>query len=197
MTSKKIVLASNNKGKIREISEILSPLGFDVVSQRDAGADIDVPETGSTFEENAVIKARAVYEICRTAVIADDSGLTVDALNGAPGVYSHRFAGENATDDDRNAKLLSELDGVPDEKRGAAFVCALCYIDENGEEHMFRGECRGKIGRELRGENGFGYDPLFMYGESSFAEIPAEEKNRISHRAEALKMLLGFFSPKA
>lgn len=104
-------------------------------------------------------------------------------------MYSHRYAGENATDEDRNNKLLSELSGIPEEKRGAAFVCEICYIDEVGTEQYVRGECRGKIGYEPIGENGFGYDPLFMYGEKSFAEISAEEKNKISHRADALRKL--------
>lgn len=189
MSNKKIILASNNKGKIREIQEILSPLGYEIISMRDSGIDIDIEENGKTFKENAGIKAKAIYEISHTAVIADDSGLEVDYLNGAPGVYSHRYAGENATDEDRNNKLLSELSGIPEEKRGAAFVCEICYIDEVGTEQYVRGECRGKIGYEPIGENGFGYDPLFMYGKKSFAEISAEEKNKISHRADALRKL--------
>lgn len=189
MNSKKIILASNNKGKIKEIQEILSPLGYEIISMKDFGIDIEIEENGKTFKENAGIKARAIYEMGHTAVIADDSGLEVDFLNGAPGVYSHRYAGENASDSDRNNKLLSELSGVPEEKRGAAFVCEICYIDETGREQYVRGECRGKIGYEPIGENGFGYDPLFMYGEKSFAEISAEEKNKISHRADALRKL--------
>lgn len=194
--SKKIILASNNKNKIREISEILSPLGYEVISQRDAGADFEVEETGTTFAENAAIKARAVYEYCKTAVIADDSGLEVDYLNGAPGVYSHRYAGENATDADRNARLLNELSGVPDEKRGAQFTCVICFIDENGREEFVKGVCRGKIGYEPIGENGFGYDPVFMCGEKSFAQISPEEKNKISHRAKALDGLCSLIKKK-
>lgn len=187
--SKKIILASNNKGKVREIQEILSPLGYEIISMKEAGINIDIEENGKTFKENAGIKARAIYEIGHTDVIADDSGLEVDYLNGAPGVYSHRYAGENATDADRNNKLLSELSGAAEEKRGAAFVCEICYIDTDGRERYVRGECRGKIGYKPIGENGFGYDPIFMYGEKSFAEISAEEKNKISHRADALKKL--------
>lgn len=194
--SKKIILASNNKNKIREISEILSLLGYEVISQRDAGADFEVEETGTTFAENAAIKARAVYEHCKTAVIADDSGLEVDYLKGAPGVYSHRYAGENATDADRNAKLLKELSGVPDEKRGAQFTCVICFIDENGREELVKGVCRGKIGYEPMGENGFGYDPVFMCGEKSFAQISPEEKNKISHRAKALDGLCSLIKKK-
>jgi len=185
----RIILASNNKGKIREISEILSPLGFEVVSMKDSGIDIDIEENGTTFRENAAIKARAIYDMTNTAVIADDSGLMVDFLDGAPGVYSARYCGEGATDEDRNNKLLSELSGVPDNKRTAAFMCVICYIDENGREQFAEGGCEGKIGYEPKGENGFGYDPIFMYGERSFAEILPEEKNQISHRANALRKL--------
>lgn len=185
----KVILASNNKGKIREISEILTPLGFEVVSMKDAGIDIDIEENGTTFKENAAIKARAIYNMTKTAVIADDSGLAVDYLNGAPGVYSARYGGENATDEDKNNKLLAELSGVSDEKRTAAFICVICYVDENGNEQFAEGKCEGKIGYEPKGENGFGYDPIFMYGDKSFAEIPAEEKNKVSHRANALKAL--------
>lgn len=194
--NKKIILASNNKNKIREVSEILSPLGYEVVSQREAGADFEVEETGKTFAENAALKARAVYDFCKTPVIADDSGLEVDFLNGAPGVYSHRYAGENATDADRNNKLLGELSGVPEEKRGAQFVCTICFIDENGNEETVKGVCRGVIGYEAKGENGFGYDPVFMYGEKSFAELDADEKNKISHRARALDELCSLLKGK-
>lgn len=185
----KIILASNNKNKLREMKEILSPLGYEVLSQSEAGVNLDVEENGATFEENALLKARAVHELCKEAVLADDSGLEVDALGGKPGVYSHRYAGENATDADRCEKLLSELKDVPDEKRTARFVCAIQYINADGEVKTVRGECEGRIGYEQRGENGFGYDPVFMTGEKSFAELSAEEKNKISHRANALKKL--------
>ena len=185
----KIIHASNNKNKIAELKQILSPLGYEVISQSEAGVNIEVEETGTTFEENSMIKAKAVYEISKMAVIADDSGLEVDYLDKAPGVYSHRYAGENATDKDRCKKILSELDGVPDEKRTARFVCVISYIDSNGNASVLRGECEGIIGREMKGDNGFGYDPIFMIGDKSFAEISSEEKNKISHRANALKKL--------
>lgn len=185
----KIILASNNKNKLREMREILSPLGCEVLSQSEAGVNLDVEENGATFEENALLKAKAVHELCREAVFADDSGLEVDALGGKPGVYSHRYAGENATDADRCNKLLHELKDVPDEKRTARFVCAIQFINADGEAMTVRGECEGKIGYEARGENGFGYDPVFMTGKKSFAELSAEEKNQISHRAVALKKL--------
>ena len=183
----KVILASNNKHKLDEIKKILTPLGYDVVSQAEAGVDIDVEETGTTFEENAALKAQAVYDLTKTAVISDDSGLEVDYLNGAPGVYSHRYAGENATDADRCAKLLSELNGVETAKRTARFVCVLCFIDDKGEKLVIRGTVEGIIGTEPKGENGFGYDPVFMYGDRSFAELSSEEKNTVSHRADALK----------
>lgn len=185
----KIILASNNKNKIVELKQILFPLGYEIISQSEAGVDIEVEESGTTFEENSMIKAKAIYEISKMPVIADDSGLEVDYLGKAPGVYSHRYAGENATDKDRCKKILSELDGVPDEKRTARFVCVISYIDSNGNASVMRGECEGIIGREMKGDNGFGYDPIFMIGDKSFAEISSEEKNKISHRANALKKL--------
>ncbi len=187
--SMRIILASNNKGKIAEMKKILEPIGFEVVSQSEAGVHIEVEETGMTFEENAELKARAIYKLRGEAVISDDSGLEVDFLNKAPGVYSARYAGENATDKDRNEKLLKELINVTLDKRTARFVCVIHYISKAGDEHSFRGECEGHVGFEPSGENGFGYDPVFYIGEKSFAEISSEEKNIISHRAKALKKL--------
>lgn len=192
----RIVIASNNAGKLREIRDILQPLGFTVVSQREAGVSIEVEENGETFAENAALKARAVYEALHCPVIADDSGLLVDALDGAPGVHSHRFAGEDATDDDRNAKLLELLDGVPAEKRTARFECVLCYVDAAGETHFFSGTCEGRIGTAPAGENGFGYDPLFCVGDRTMAQMTEEEKNQISHRANALAELARYFQEK-
>ena len=185
----KVILASNNKNKIREMAQILEPFGMEVISQRDAGADFEVEENGTTFRENAEIKAAAVFERLNAPVIADDSGLMVDALGGAPGVYSHRYAGENATDKDRCEKLLSELAGVPEEKRTARFICEICFIDEKGEKHFFTGKCEGIIGTEGKGENGFGYDPVFYVGGVSLAEMTDDEKNSISHRGEALRLM--------
>lgn len=185
----KVILASNNKNKIREMAQILEPFGMEVISQRDAGADFEVEESGTTFRENAEIKAAAVFERLNAPVIADDSGLMVDALGGAPGVYSHRYAGENATDKDRCEKLLSELAGVPEEKRTARFICEICFIDEKGEKHFFTGKCEGIIGTEEKGENGFGYDPVFYVGGVSLAEMTDDEKNSISHRGEALRLM--------
>ena len=185
----KVILASNNKNKIREMAQILEPFGMEVISQREAGADFEVLENGTTFRENAELKAAAVFERLNAPVIADDSGLMVDALGGAPGVYSHRYAGENATDKDRCEKLLIELAGVPEEKRTARFVCEICFIDESGERHFFTGKCEGMIGTEEKGENGFGYDPVFYVSGVSLAEMTDDEKNSISHRGEALRLM--------
>ena len=186
---KKIIFASNNKGKIRELKDILSSLGIEVVSQREAGFDIEADETGTTFAENSAIKAKAIYELAKIPVLADDSGLCVDALDGQPGVYSHRFAGENATDEEKCRYILEKLENVSDEKRTARFICDMCFIDENGREYHAEGKCEGKIGREEKGNNGFGYDPIFVVGNRTLAGLEEAEKNQISHRAEALKKM--------
>ncbi|MBR4101322.1 MAG: RdgB/HAM1 family non-canonical purine NTP pyrophosphatase [Oscillospiraceae bacterium] len=182
---RKIVLATNNKNKLREVREILTPLGITVLSQQEAGTSVNPEENGTTFAANAEIKARAVYEATGLPVIADDSGLCVDALDGAPGVYSARFAPEGEVCD----KLLSVMAEVPQEQRSAKFVSAIALIDEYGSLTVCEGECHGMIGYEKRGTNGFGYDPVFMYGDRSFAELSADEKNAVSHRANALKKL--------
>lgn len=185
----KVILASNNKGKIAEMKEILSPLGYEVISQSEAGFNFSAEETGTTFEENAKIKAKAIYNVCKTAVISDDSGIEVDALDKRPGVYSARYGGENLSDEKKCQMLLDELQDVPEEKRIARFVCVIYYIDQNGKETFFREECEGKISFEAKGKNGFGFDPVFFVDKKSFAEIPAEKKNKISHRAKALQKL--------
>ncbi len=182
---KKIILATNNKNKLREVREMLEPIGFEVFSQMEVGADIEVDETGTTFEENAFLKAKAVFDLTGLPCIADDSGLEVDFLNGEPGVYSARYAPE----EERCSKILSKLDGVPDEKRTARFVSSICFIDADGNSHTVRGTVEGKIGYEELGTNGFGYDPIFMYSCKSFAELSADEKNAVSHRSVALKKL--------
>ncbi len=188
----KIILASNNKGKIKEMSKILSKVGYDVISQSDAGYNLNPDETGTTFEENSLIKAKALYDTSHSGVIADDSGLEVDYLNKAPGVYSARYGGEGLSDKDRYKKILDELECVPVENRTARFVCVITYISPKGEVHYFRGECEGHIGLEPKGENGFGYDPIFYIGDKSMSEISDQEKNRISQRAVALSKLLDF-----
>ncbi|MDR0221932.1 MAG: RdgB/HAM1 family non-canonical purine NTP pyrophosphatase [Oscillospiraceae bacterium] len=187
----KIIVASKNLGKIQEYGQMLAPLGFEVVSASDVGISAEVSEDGATFEENARIKARAVYErsegLRPRGVLADDSGLEVDYLGGEPGVFSARYAPAGQ----RRKTVLDRLNGVPVENRTARFVCCVCYIGENGGEIAVRGECEGYIGFENRGENGFGYDPIFMAGEKSFAEMSDTEKNAVSHRGAALRKLMG------
>lgn len=188
---KKLVMATNNVNKLREVREILSPLGIEVVSQKEAGADVKPEENGETFAENVYIKAKAVYDIVSLPVIADDSGLCVDALDGRPGIYSARYAPKGG----ECTKLLEELKDVPDDKRGAFFQCDIAFIDDAFSE-IFTGSCAGKIDYEERGENGFGYDPVFLYGDKTLAEMSAEEKNKISHRAAALRGLYDFLKER-
>lgn len=187
---KRLIIASNNAGKIREFRELLSPFGFEVVSMRDAGFTDEIIEDGDTFEENAHIKARAVWEATKTPTIADDSGLEIDFLDGAPGVYSARYAGEGADDKARCQKVLDEMHGVARELRDARFVCSIYFIYAEDDEYSVNGEVRGYIGEKPKGKNGFGYDPIFMLNDDdSMATIGDEEKNRISHRANAFGQL--------
>ncbi len=182
----KLVLASKNPKKLVELREILSSLGVEVVSEADVGVDVDVEETGTTFAENAALKARAVCAASGLPAIADDSGLCVDALNGAPGVYSARYGGEGIGDVDRYKLLLENMRGSFDRRCG--FVSAICCAFPNGDEITAQGECRGTLAYAPKGENGFGYDPVFFLPErkKTFAELTAEEKNEISHRGRAL-----------
>ena len=182
----KLVLASKNKKKLVEMQEILSALGVEVVMEADVGVDVDVEETGATFAENAALKARAVCEASGLPAIADDSGLCVDALNGAPGVYSARYGGEEIDDVGRYQLLLNNMRGQLDRRCG--FVSAICCAFPNGDEITARGECRGTLAYAPAGENGFGYDPIFFVPEmkKTFAQLTAEEKNLISHRGRAL-----------
>lgn len=185
----KIVLASNNAHKLQELRAILTTLGMEVVAQRDMGIAVEPNENGATFEENSYIKAKTIMDCCGLPTIADDSGLVVDALDGAPGVYSARFGGERCKSDrDRLEYLLELLQNVPDERRTARFVSVITLVTPEGKKIAARGECPGMILREPRGENGFGYDPVFYVAEAdrTFAQLPAEQKNRISHRARAL-----------
>lgn len=189
---KQIIIASQNKHKIQEIEAITSKFGMALISRGEAGLpDTEIEEDGQTFEENSYKKAAAILQMSGTATIADDSGLEVDALGGRPGVYSTRFAGEHASDGENNEKLLSLLRDVPDEARTARFVSVITMLFPDGEKIVARGECPGTILREAHGDGGFGYDPLFVPDgyEKTFGELPAEEKNRISHRARALAEL--------
>ncbi len=188
---RKVVMASANAGKLREIERILGELKIAVVPQSDFGVDA-VEETGSTFAENALIKARHAAQISGLAAIADDSGLAVEVLGGRPGVYSARYSGPNATDASNIDRLLSELEGVPDDQRAAAFHCVACFVSSaDAEPVVAEGEWRGRILRERRGDGGFGYDPIFfdMELKRSSAEMSADEKNARSHRGNALRAL--------
>lgn len=188
---KRVIIASNNKHKIEEIKEIIGDYFEEVLSLKEAGISVDVEENGATFEENAYIKAKAIFDMTHEAVIADDSGLEVYALNGAPGVFSARYAGEHGNDDKNNQKLLVELKNVPEEKRGARFVCSIVLLTADGKRINAMGYVEGRIGYDKKGSNGFGYDPLFVVPEynKTFAELLPVEKNAISHRSMALKDL--------
>ncbi|KPK01197.1 MAG: hypothetical protein AMK71_06515 [Nitrospira bacterium SG8_35_4] len=194
-----IVLATTNKKKVEEIKKIFGEMGTAsrIFTLNDFPAVADVIEDGDTFEANALKKARHVHAATRMTAIADDSGLEVDALGGAPGVFSARYAGEGASDGQNSAKLLEALKDVPDEKRGARFACCIALVS-SGEEKTFMGYVKGTIGRELKGHNGFGYDPLFYPRGSkrTFAEMSDTEKNAISHRAMALRELQKYLLEK-
>lgn len=183
---KKIVFATKNKGKMKEILAKLPD--YDVVSMEEAGIDIEVEENGETFEENAIIKAETIMKICNEIVIADDSGLEIDYLDKAPGVYSARFLGHETSYDYKNKKILEMLKDVPDEKRTARFVCAMAVAFPNGVTKITRATIEGIIGHSIAGKNGFGYDPIFFVPElnKTTAELSMEEKNKISHRGKAL-----------
>jgi XTP/dITP diphosphohydrolase len=181
------VLASNNKDKLDELHAIMSGFGFGVLSQREAGLDLEVEETGETFYENALLKAEAAMKATGMASIADDSGLAVEALNGEPGVHSHRYGGDGLSDQDRNALLLKNLEG--EEHRGAKFVSSIVCVFPNGDIISAVGECAGTILRAPRGTGGFGYDPVFFVTAAgkSMAELTPGEKNSVSHRGNALR----------
>ena len=187
----RLVLASANFGKLREMRELLGGQ-YDVVSMKELGLDPEIDENGETFEENALIKANALMELTGCAAVADDSGLEVDALGGRPGVHSARYCGVHGDDEANNAKLLSEMEDVPDDRRTARYACAIAIVRPGHEPVIGRGACEGRILREYRGEGGFGYDPLFMSEElgKTFAEAAPEEKNAVSHRAKAISEAL-------
>jgi XTP/dITP diphosphohydrolase len=188
---KEVIIATKNPGKAREFEHIFAPRGVEVRTLLDFPEIPDVEETGKTFEENAILKAEAVSKILNKMVIGDDSGLMVDALEGRPGIYSARYAGEPKNDQANTAKLLKELSGVPEEKRTARFYCALAVAVPNQDTLTVSGTCQGRILDEPRGTNGFGYDPVFFVPEkgAAMAELSSDEKNKISHRANALKKL--------
>nr|WP_288722221.1 XTP/dITP diphosphatase [uncultured Sellimonas sp.] len=189
---KRIVFATGNADKMKEIRMILSDLGMEILSMKEAGVDPDIMEDGKTFEENAMIKAETVAKYLPDDIIlADDSGLEIDYLNKEPGVYSARYMGEDTSYDIKNKELLRQLEGVPDEKRTARFVCAIAAVFPNGEKEAVRATIEGYIGHEIRGEHGFGYDPIFFVPEygCSTAELTPEQKNAISHRGKGLRLM--------
>lgn len=185
----KLIIATHNEHKVKEFERILAPFGIEAISQTRAGISVEAEETADTFEGNSFLKAKAVYQECHLPVIADDSGLEVDALHGAPGVYSARYGGPGLTDAERVQKLLAELEGVEPQNRAARFVCCITLITQDGRRYTFTGTCEGQIGFEPRGVNGFGYDPVFYVGEDSMSELAPSQKDAISHRGKALRQL--------
>lgn len=198
MEMNKVIFATGNAHKMIEIRQILADLGMEILSQKEAGIFADIVEDGTTFEENALIKASGIAEAARAMsgneeaiVLADDSGLEIDYLNKEPGIYSARYMGEDTSYDIKNQNLIDRLNGVEDERRTARFVCAIAAVFPDGTKEVVRGTMEGRIGYEIAGENGFGYDPIFFlpeYGCTS-AELSPEKKNELSHRGEGLRMM--------
>lgn len=185
----KIIFATGNQGKMKEIREIMADLKMDILSMKEAECNIDIDENGTTFEENALIKARAIASVMTDAIVlADDSGLEVDYLNKEPGVHSARFMGEDTSYDIKNKAIIDKLEGVEDSKRTARFVCVIAAVYPDGTETTVRKTIEGQIGYEIKGENGFGYDPIFYVPEfgCTTAELTMDQKNKISHRGKAL-----------
>lgn len=187
----RIIFATGNAGKMKEIRMIMADTGMEVLSMKEAGICIDIEENGCTYEENALIKARAIAAMTDSIVLADDSGLEIDYLNGEPGVYSARYLGEETPYRIKNANLIDRLKGVSDERRTARFVCAIAAVLPNGREIAVRAAIEGRIGYEEKGTNGFGYDPIFYVPEmgKTTAELTEEEKNKVSHRGKALRLM--------
>lgn len=187
--SSQIIFATGNAGKMKEIRMILEDLGMEILSMKEAGIDADILEDGTTFEENAIIKAKAIAKLCSAVVLADDSGLEIDYLNKEPGIYSARYMGEDTSYHIKNTNLIERLEGVPMEKRTARFVCSIAAVLPDGKVLTSRGTIEGYIGYEEKGENGFGYDPIFYVPEfdCTTAQLSPEQKNQVSHRGKALK----------
>ena len=188
---RKIIFATGNQDKMKEIRMILENLGIPVSSMKEAGIAVDIVEDGTTFEENAMIKAEAIAKLTDAIVLADDSGLEIDYLNKEPGIYSARYAGTDTSYEIKNNLLLQRLEGVPDEKRTARFVCAIAAVFPDGSKETVRGTIEGRIGYEIAGEHGFGYDPIFYLPEygCTTAELDPEKKNELSHRGKALRLM--------
>ena len=187
----KLIFATGNENKMREIRQIFGGFGFEIQSMKEAGIDIDIVEDGTSFQENALIKARAVHEASGALVLADDSGLEIDALGKEPGIYSARYLGEDTSYDIKNANLINRVKDVPEDRRGARFICAVAAVLPDGRSLVQTGVMEGRVAYAPAGENGFGYDPIFFlpqYGKTS-AQISPEQKNAISHRGQALRMM--------
>ncbi len=189
--NRRIVFATGNADKVKEIRMIMEDTGMEVISMKEAGISIDIEENGSSYEENALIKARAVAKCTDAIVMADDSGLEVDYLNKEPGIHSARYLGEDTSYRIKNRNLMDRLEGVPDEKRTARFVCAIAAVLPDGRELTTRATIEGRIGYEEKGSHGFGYDPIFYVPEfgKTTAELTEEEKNKVSHRGKALRLM--------
>lgn len=187
----RIIFATENEGKMREIRMIMGDLGLEILSMKEAGIFAEIEENGSTFEENALLKANGIAALCQDIVLADDSGLEIDALHKEPGIYSARYMGEETSYHVKNANLIQRLEGVADEARTARFVCAIAAVLPDGTELTTKATMEGRIGYEERGENGFGYDPIFYLPDynKTTAELTAEEKNALSHRGKALRLM--------
>jgi XTP/dITP diphosphohydrolase len=187
LTKPRLLVATTNKGKIKEYRHLLSGIPYEILTPADCGINADVAETGKTFEENAILKATTLASISCLLTLADDSGLEVDALGGEPGTHSHRWAGENTTDADRNTYLLARLKEAPDKSRAAQFRCVIAIAEPNGKVELFSGSCQGVIAKAPKGEHGHGYDPVFYVPElkKTMAELPLAEKNALSHRGRA------------
>lgn len=195
---KKLIFATGNQGKLKEIREIMADLDVEVLSMKEAGVQTEIEENGTTFEENAVIKARAVGKLTGELTLADDSGLEIDYLNKEPGVYSARYMGEDTSYHVKNASLVKRLEGVPMEQRTARFVCVIAAVFPDGRVETARGTIEGVIGYEERGENGFGYDPIFYVPEygCTTAEMDPDKKNELSHRGNALRAMRAIIETK-
>lgn len=185
---KKIIFATTNEGKMKEVRMLLADMGCEVLSLKDIGLDVEIVEDGETFEDNAIIKAKAIMELTEEMVLADDSGLEVDYMNKEPGIYSARFLGETTSYHLKNQHIIDQLKDAKGKERSARFVCAIAFVSPAGEIMTTRGTIEGEIGYEEKGENGFGYDPIFVVPEfhCSSAELSPEQKNKISHRGKAL-----------
>ena len=188
---KKLIFATGNEGKMREIREILADCGYEILSMKEAGLDLDIVEDGTTFEENALIKARAVMEATGELTLADDSGLEIDAFDRGPGVYSSRYLGEDTPYTEKNQIILDKMKDIPEKDRTARFVCVIAAIFPDGQTYTTRGTMEGIIGYEASGENGFGYDPIFYLPQLKkySAQLSSDEKNQLSHRGEALRKM--------